>query len=98
MRRWQGPPTPAELEGLIEAHIREEVLYREARALGLEQDDTIVRRRMAQKMEFLFEDLAPLAEPTEEELRVFLEDKCRAFSGVGPLQFHACLPKRRKAG
>lgn len=78
-RRWQRPPTPGELEGLIESHIREEVLYREAHALGLERDDTIVRRRMAQKMEFLFEDLTPLAEPTEAELQAFLQDNAERF-------------------
>jgi hypothetical protein len=97
MRRWQRPPTPAELEGLIKAHIREEVLYREARALGLEQDDTIVRRRMAQKMEFLFEDLAPLAEPTEEELRVFLEDNAGRFRESARFSFtHVYLSAERR--
>ncbi len=78
-RRWQRPPTPAELDGLIASRIREEVLYREARALGLEQDDTIVRRRMAQKMEFLFQDIAQPAEPTEEALQVFLQQNVARF-------------------
>jgi hypothetical protein len=61
-------PTPDELRGLIEARVREEILYREALALGLDQGDTIVRRRLAQKMEFLFEDVSALREPTEAEL------------------------------
>jgi peptidyl-prolyl cis-trans isomerase C len=78
-RRWQRPPTPAEREGLVQARIREEVLYREALALGLETDDTIVRRRMAQKMEFLLEDLAPPREPTDAELEVFLRDNAERF-------------------
>ena len=43
--------------GLLEDRIKEEVLYREALAMGLDKDDTIVRRRMAQKMEFLAEDV-----------------------------------------
>ena len=57
-RTWQRPPTQAELEGLIEDHIQEEVYYREAMALGLDQDDTIIRRRLRQKMEFITEDVA----------------------------------------
>jgi hypothetical protein len=78
-RRWQRPPTAAELQGLIEAHVREEVLYREARALGLEKDDTIVRRRMAQKMEFFFQDIAARREPSEQELQEFLDSNAERF-------------------
>jgi hypothetical protein len=78
-RRWQRPPTAAELNGLIESRIREEVLYREAGILGLEKDDTIVRRRMAQKMEFLLADLAPQAEPGDEKLQAFLEENTERF-------------------
>jgi hypothetical protein len=65
------PPTPQELQWLIEQYIREEVLYREAKALGLDQDDTIVRRRLAQKMDFLVADMATLAEANERELEAF---------------------------
>lgn len=78
-RRWQRPPTPSELDGLVQARIREEVLYREALALGLERNDTIVRRRMAQKMEFLLEDLAPPGEHTEAEVEAFLQDNAERF-------------------
>ena len=53
-------PTAEQLRSLVDARVREEILYREALALGLDKDDTIVRRRMAQKMEFLFEDVAAL--------------------------------------
>ena len=55
--QWQRPPTAKELKGLVDAYVREEVLYREALALGLDRDDTIIRRRLAQKLEFLTEDL-----------------------------------------
>src|SRR5262245_21680490 len=57
-RQWQRPPTHEELRGLIEQHVHEEVLYREALALGLDRDDDVVRRRLAQKFEFLTEDIA----------------------------------------
>ena len=55
--QWQRPPTREELDGLVEQQIREEVLYREAVAMGLDQNDTIVRRRLVQKLEFLSQDL-----------------------------------------
>ena len=71
-RVWQRPPTPSELDGLIQDHIREEVLSREAKALGLDLDDTVIRRRLRQKMEFVSHDLTMLAEPTEAELVEFL--------------------------
>ena len=72
-RKLQRLPTQQELNGLVEAQIREEILYREALAMGLDRDDTIVRRRMAQKVEFMFNDLVDSAEPTEEELQQFLD-------------------------
>ena len=51
------PPTAEELDGLVDDHVREEVYYREALALGLDRDDTIIRRRLRQKLEFLSADL-----------------------------------------
>ncbi len=74
----QRPPSPAELEGLIEEHILEEVLYREALAMGLDTDDTIIRRRLRQKLEFLVDDFAA-AEPTDEQLRALMEDSPERF-------------------
>jgi peptidyl-prolyl cis-trans isomerase C len=78
--QWQRPPTPEELAGLINSRVREEILYREALALGLDKEDTIVKRRMAQKMEFLAEDLSDLREPTTEELRAWFEENSRQFT------------------
>ena len=76
----QRPPSPAELQGLIDDHVLEEVLYREAIAMGLDKGDTIVRRRMRQKMEFLVDDFAS-SEPTEEELLTFLNENTGRFRG-----------------
>ncbi len=67
-KKWNRPPTERELKGLVESYIREEVYYREALALGLDQDDTILRRRLMQKMEFLSNDLADLVNPDETAL------------------------------
>ena len=70
-RMWHRPPAADELEAQIRDYIREEVLYRTALALGLDKDDTIIRRRLRQKMEFLFEDAVP--PPQEADLRAYLQ-------------------------
>lgn len=69
---WQRSPSAKELDGLIQNYIREEVLYREALAMGLDRDDGIVRRRLRQKMEFISEDLASLDAPDEQQLQSYL--------------------------
>jgi hypothetical protein len=75
-KKMNRPPTKTELHGLIESFIKEEIYYREALALGLDQDDTIIRRRLMQKMEFLSNDLAELNQPDEAALKkYFLENK-----------------------
>ncbi len=76
---WQRPPTEQELDGLVQAHIREEVMYREALAMSLDRDDTIIRRRLQQKLAFLTEDIASLEEPTEAELEAFLATNQERF-------------------
>ncbi len=79
IRTWRRPPTPHELQSLIDDDVREEVLYREALALGLDRDDTIVRRRLRQKMEFLAESAAAEVEPREEELAAYLGHHADAY-------------------
>lgn len=69
---WQRSPSKKEVDGLIQSYIREEIFYREALAMGLDKDDSIVRRRLRQKMEFILEDIASLDKPEEQELQVFL--------------------------
>ena len=78
-RTWQRPPTREELEGLVESYVREEVLYREALALGLDRDDAIIRRRLQQKVEFVLEEAAALATPTDAELSAYLMAHPDAF-------------------
>jgi hypothetical protein len=72
-KTWQRPPTPQELRGLIDAHVKEEVYYREAVKLGLDRDDTLIRRRMQQKMEFLTEPGEDLLKADDGQLQAFLE-------------------------
>ncbi len=70
---WNRPPTASERQGLIDDYLAEEVLYREAQKLGLDQDDVVIRRRMRQKMQFLLQDSLALAPPDESALRAFYE-------------------------
>jgi hypothetical protein len=72
-RTWQRPPTEGEAKGLVEDFVRNEIYYREALAIGLDRDDSVIRRRMRQKMEFIFEDIAAQTEPTDEELLAYMK-------------------------
>ncbi len=86
VKTWQRPPTDAELRGLIDSFILEEVLYREATAIGLDQDDTIIRRRLKQKMEFLVDDFAA-AIPSTEDLQQFLDGDPERFRAEARISF-----------
>jgi hypothetical protein len=78
-RTWRRPPTSAEIEELIKDRVQEEVYCREAMALGLDNEDTVIRRRLRQKMEFLTDDVAALAEPSDEELSTYLKTHAETF-------------------
>ncbi len=78
--QWHRQPTPQEFQAMVEDRVREEVLYREALAMGLDKDDTIVKRRMAQKMEFLSEDVAAAHEPSTAELKTWFENNSAKFA------------------
>jgi len=95
---WQRPPTKQELDGLIQEHIREEVMYREAVAMGLDRDDTIVRRRMRQKLEFLSEDILALPEPSDEESAAYLREHPDAFRLDAVLTFQHVFLNADKRG
>jgi hypothetical protein len=73
-------PTDEELAKLIEPTVREEVLYREALALGLDDNDDEVRRRLIEKMSYLTEDLADPEPTSAEELRAFYEASPELFT------------------
>jgi hypothetical protein len=70
-KRWNRPPTAQEMDSMVQQYIRETVLYREALTMGLNKHDQVIRRRLAQKLEFLAKDLAALTSPTEEELQAY---------------------------
>jgi hypothetical protein len=87
IRQRQRPPTQEELNGLINARVNEEVFYREALAMGLDKDDTIIKRRLAQKFEFLMEDLTDLGNPSEAELAEFFKQHGDRYQVPGRLSF-----------
>ena len=72
-RTWMRPPTRQELQGLAEDYVMEEILYREAQALGLDQDDLVIRRRLRQKMEFLNADLTEPQPPMDADLQAYYD-------------------------
>ena len=73
------PPTDQELRALVDSFVREEVYYREALALGMDRDDTIIRRRLQQKMEFLTDTGAGLIEPQAGELEAYYQANVERF-------------------
>jgi len=96
---WQRAPSPSELQGLIQDRVREEVYCREAIALGLDKDDTIIRRRLRQKMEFVSEDVAAAVEPKETDLRAYLKAHPESFRIEPRLTFrHVYLDPERHRG
>jgi hypothetical protein len=86
-KRWNRPPTEQELTGLVRAYLREDLLYREAVAMGLDRDDHIVRRRLAQKLEFLTNDIVQLKEPAEGELEAFFIENRERFQAPDLITF-----------
>lgn len=78
-KTWQRPPTEQEIAGLIRDYVREEVFCRQAVAFGLDQDDTVIRRRLRQKMEFVSDDIAAQTEPTEADLSAYLQAHADTF-------------------
>jgi len=78
--QWHRQPTPQEFQAMVEDRVKEEVLYREGLAMGLDKDDTIVKRRMAQKVQFLCEDVAAAHEPSTGELKAWFEKNSEKFA------------------
>jgi hypothetical protein len=97
-RTWMRPPTPQELRGLVDDYVKEEVFYREAIAMGLDRDDTVIRRRLRQKMEFVSEDAAAAAEPSDAELQQFLTTHPEKFVEPARVTFQQVFVNAEKRG
>jgi hypothetical protein len=96
-RTWLRAPTKDELAGLVDNYVREEVFYREAMAMGLDQDDPMVRRRMRMKLEFILEDLSAQT-VADADLAAFLQKHPEKFRAELQLSFQQVYldPKKRK--
>ncbi|HRX54783.1 MAG: peptidyl-prolyl cis-trans isomerase [Verrucomicrobiales bacterium] len=73
-KTWQRAPTAEELKGLIDDFVLEEAYYRKAVEMGIDQDDTMIRRRLRQKLEFLTDDTVALATPSDADLARYLSE------------------------
>ena len=91
-------PTRAELQALVDDFIDEEIDYREAVAMGLDTDDTIIRRRMRQKLEFLAEDADFSEEPTDAQLAAWLESHAAEYRLPERVSFRQVLASRDTRG
>jgi len=96
-RTWQRPPSEAELKALIDDWVREEISVREATAAGLDRDDTVLRRRLRQKFEFLVEEVSEAAPPTDRELQQWLTSHASEFRTDPRISFRQVFvsPDRR---
>ncbi|HYB44018.1 MAG TPA: peptidylprolyl isomerase [Candidatus Methylomirabilis sp.] len=97
--QWRREPTTEEFRQMVEDKVQGEILYREALAMGLDKDDEIVKRRMAQKMQFLAEDVAGAREPTSAQLRAWFEKHRASFAKPPRVSFRHLYfsPDRRGA-
>jgi len=86
----QGRPLPTreEMQSLAEQKVNEEILFREALAMGLDKDDEIIKRRLAQKMDFLAEDVAALQNPSDAQLRAWYLENSSRFAQPPRVSFH----------
>ena len=92
------PPSPDERRGLIREYLHEEVSYREAVALGLDRDDPVIRHRLRQKVEFVFDDVGALTEPTDAQLEGYREQHADAFRREVHVAFeHVYLDPQRRS-
>ncbi len=91
---WRRPPTDDELRAMIDDFVREEIYYREALALGLDSNDTVVRRRLRQKVEFLTDSGAEILEPVAGELETYLLANENTFSAWPTSGLRADIPWR----
>lgn len=88
---WNRSPTEQEVAGLVESHIRDEVLYREAIALGLDDGDAVIRQRLRLKMEFIGESVAATLEPDDAELAAWYDAHSDQFRPPARLAFRQVM-------
>jgi hypothetical protein len=95
---WQRPPTPQELKGLIDEEVKEEIYVREALMLGLDKDDTLIRRRLRQKMELLGDTGADALLPSDAELEAYLKAHPETFAVDPAISFQQIFLNTQRQG
>jgi parvulin-like peptidyl-prolyl isomerase len=98
--RMKRQPTPSELQSLIDSYVREEILSREAYAMDLDERDIVIKRRLVQKLTFVFEDLAETIEPVDDELKNYMrenQEKYRIPEMISFTQVYFKSGKRKDA-
>ena len=86
--QWQRQPTDKEIDQQIESYIREQVLSREAIAMGLDKNDSVIRRRLMQKVDFLLDDVEAVEAVDEAAVRAFYQDNLLQFRSEAMFSFH----------
>ncbi|MVO18647.1 peptidyl-prolyl cis-trans isomerase [Parasedimentitalea huanghaiensis] len=82
-KTWQRQPSEQERKKLTDGFVRQEILVREAIALGMDQNDALIRRRLQQKMEFFIASFAEALEPTTDELEEYYQTNSAKYE-IGP--------------
>jgi hypothetical protein len=97
-KTWQRTPTPAELKALVDDYVAGEVYYREARRLGLDVDDAVIRQRLRLKMELMTDLEVDQLSPSDAELAEFLSANPERFAIDPELAFEQVLLSPEKRG
>ena len=97
-KTWQRPPAREEVKGLVENFVRDEIYYREALAIGLDRGDSFIRRKLRQKMEFIFEDIASQTEPTDEDLLAYMKKHPDSYAVDPQMAFRQVYINAAKRG
>jgi hypothetical protein len=84
-RTRQRVPTEQELQGLVENYVRDEVLYREGLALGLDRDDPVVRNRMRLRVELIADAAAP--EVSEQAAQAWFDEHRERYAAPARFDF-----------
>jgi len=97
-KTWQRPPTEEEQKGFVEDLVRNEIFYREAISIGLDRDDEVLKRRLRQRMEFIYEDIASVTEPKDEDLKAFMNKHRELYLADPQLSFRQVYISTDKRG